>query len=398
MGVAHEPWLVALSLFVAIQGAYVGLNLALKLDAVRGVRRRPLLAGAALTLGVGIWAMHFVGMLAAKLPGPVDYLVLPTLLSFLVCVIVVALALLAASVHVPKPWSIGAAAVFMGLGIVSMHYIGMMALHASLHLDHDWLYVILSAAVAIGASALALWRCFGKGPKPSPTVAAIALGLAISGMHYTAMAGLTVRPRAGSVAALSPALSADLLAIVVAIIAFFVSGIFLLTLLPDRPDAGVEPNELAVLQPEVAAPASIAPTREAQKTPGRGPLGGAGQPSRRYADRLPVERAGATAFIHVDKVAGVQANGHYTFLFDGANDLFCPLPISDVADRLDPSKFVRVHRSHLVNLDHITSLKKVGDSTVLELAGDVRRTVPVSLARSGALKAQLGSRIGNSSV
>ena len=398
MSVAHEPWLVALSLFVAIQGAYVGLSLALKLGAARGVRRRSLLAGAALTLGVGIWAMHFVGMLAAKLPGPVDYLVLPTLLSFLVCVIVVAVALLAASVHGPAPWNLFAAAVFMGLGIVSMHHIGMTALHASLDLSHDRLYLALSTAVAIGASALALWRGFGKGPKPSPIVAALALGLAISGMHYTAMAGLTVRPRAGSVAVLSPVLSADLLAIVVAIIAFFVSGIFLLTLLPDRPDAGAKAGEVAAPPPDVSAPASAAPAREAPKIPGRGPLGGAGQPMRRYADRLPVERAGATDFIPVDKVAGVQANGHYTFLFDGANDLFCPLPISDVADRLDPSKFVRVHRSHLVNLDHIASLKKVGDSTVVELAGDIRRSVPVSRAQSGALKVRLGARTGGSSV
>src|SRR5262249_56345211 len=89
MQVTHEPWLVALSLIVAIQGAYVGLSLAVQVAGAAGLRRRLLLAGAAISLGVAVWAMHFVAMLAAHLPFPVDYLVFPTLLSFLVCLILV---------------------------------------------------------------------------------------------------------------------------------------------------------------------------------------------------------------------------------------------------------------------------------------------------------------------
>ena len=101
MPVTHEPWLVALSLIVAIQGAYVGLSLAVQVGESAGLRRRLLLAGAALSLAVAIWSMHFVGMLAARLPFPVDYLVLPTLLSFLVCVIVVGAAVFAVSAGPP---------------------------------------------------------------------------------------------------------------------------------------------------------------------------------------------------------------------------------------------------------------------------------------------------------
>ena len=97
MGVSHEPWLVILSLIVAIQGAYVGLSLAVQVGGAVGLRRRLLLAGAAISLAVAIWAMHFVGMLAARLPFPVDYLVFPTLLSFLVCVLVVGAGVYAAS-------------------------------------------------------------------------------------------------------------------------------------------------------------------------------------------------------------------------------------------------------------------------------------------------------------
>ncbi len=97
MPVTHEPWLVALSIIVAIQGAYVGLSLAVQIGDAVGMRRRLLLAGAAFSLGVAVWAMHFVGMLAARLSFPIDYLVFPTLLSFLVCVIVVGAAVYATS-------------------------------------------------------------------------------------------------------------------------------------------------------------------------------------------------------------------------------------------------------------------------------------------------------------
>src|SRR5258707_12886214 len=89
MPVTHEPWLVALSIIVAIQGAYVGLSLAVQIGDAVGMRRRLLLAGAAFLLGGAVWAMHFVGVLAARLSFPIDYLVFPRPLSFLVCAHVV---------------------------------------------------------------------------------------------------------------------------------------------------------------------------------------------------------------------------------------------------------------------------------------------------------------------
>ena len=83
MQVIYEPWLVLLSIVMAVQGAYVGFTLAVQLGDAVGVRRRVLLAGAAFSLAVAIWTMHFVGMLAARIPFPIDYLVFPTLLSLL---------------------------------------------------------------------------------------------------------------------------------------------------------------------------------------------------------------------------------------------------------------------------------------------------------------------------
>ena len=182
MPVTHEPWLVALSLVVAIQGAFVGLSLAVKIGAAVGVRRRLLLAGAAISLAVAIWAMHFVGMLAARLPTPIDYLVFPTLLSFLVCVLVVGAAVFAATAALLTPLRLALAAAFMGSGIASMHYIGMAALHESAHLMHAPNYVAASIVIAIAASGLALWLAGGTGSRPPLLLSASALGSAIAAM------------------------------------------------------------------------------------------------------------------------------------------------------------------------------------------------------------------------
>ena len=148
MPVTHEPWLVALSLFLAIQGSFVGLSLAVQVGDAVGLRRRLLIAAAAVSLAFAVWTMHFIGMLAARLPFPVDYLVLPTLLSFLICVIVVGAGVFAGVGGPLTPIRLAAAACGMGAGIFTMHYIGMAALHASATMLHAPAYVAASMAVA----------------------------------------------------------------------------------------------------------------------------------------------------------------------------------------------------------------------------------------------------------
>ena len=85
----HDPYLVALSVVIAILGGYTGFGLAARIRATPGVSRRVLLAGAAGFLAIGIWTMHFIGMLAAPIPADTVYLVLPTIISFLICALVV---------------------------------------------------------------------------------------------------------------------------------------------------------------------------------------------------------------------------------------------------------------------------------------------------------------------
>ena len=404
MPVTHEPWLVALSLFLAIQGSYVGLSLAVQVGEAVGLRRRLLIAAAAISLAFAVWTMHFIGMLAARMPFPVDYLVFPTLLSFLICVIVVGAAVFAAYAGPLTPARLAAAAVFMGLGIVSMHYTGMSALHASAHMTHSVAFVAGSVAVAIAASGLALWLANGRGGRPPLLLSATALGIAIAGMHYTAMAGVTIfpHPMPGSAA---PAISSDLLAIVVAIVAFLVSGIFLLTLVPDRAQQAAASEQAATPPAEIAQPAAAQEPVAPAAKPGNGadigadlgsggfaPLGGAGGPPRRAARHLPIERDGATHYVAVDDIVAIHANAHYTHIFDGRDQLFCPLAIGEVESRLDTARFARVHRSHIVNLDRVVGLKRAGDSGAVELPD--RSTVPVSRSRLGWLKARLNGRIG----
>ena len=236
MTIPHEPWLVALSIAIAIQGSFVGLSLARELDSAEGFRRRFVLAGSALTLATGVWSMHFVGMLAANFPSAIDYLVLPTLISFLICVLVVGAGVYAAHAWGSPALRIGVGGVGMGLGVSVMHYVGMSAVHLAGPTWHEPLYLVAAVLIAIGASAFALWALDSRPTRPRLFLGAVGLGLAISGMHYTAMAGMRLDPMCFDTSRFvgaESALSRNTLALLATIVAFGVSGAFLLSLVPD---------------------------------------------------------------------------------------------------------------------------------------------------------------------
>jgi DNA-binding LytR/AlgR family response regulator len=96
--------------------------------------------------------------------------------------------------------------------------------------------------------------------------------------------------------------------------------------------------------------------------------------------------------VAVEDIVAVHANAHYTHIFDGQDQFFCPLAIGEVESRLDTGRFARVHRSHIVNLDRVVGLKRAGDSGAIELPD--RSTVPVSRSRLGWLKARLNRSVG----
>ena len=148
----HDPYLVALSVVIAILGGYTGFGLAARIRGTPGVSHRVLLAGAAGFLAIGIWTMHFVGMLAAPLPAGTVYLVLPTIISFLICALVVGISLFFVSVGEPSLLRVLSSAVLLGVGIVSMHYVGMHGLAGGLAMEHDGTMAALSVLIAIAAA------------------------------------------------------------------------------------------------------------------------------------------------------------------------------------------------------------------------------------------------------
>ena len=391
----HDPYLVALSVVIAILGGYTGFGLAARIRGTPGVSRRILLSGAAGFLAVGIWTMHFIGMLAAPIPADTVYLVLPTIISFLICALVVGVSLFFVSVGESSQRRVVSSAVLLGAGIVSMHYVGIHGLAGDFAILHDNGMVLLSVVIAIAAAYGGLRAFIARQDGVRLTASSIAFGIAVSGMHYTAMEGMHFVPlsevthhHGGGLVA-----SPQILSVVVAVLCFVIAAGFLLSLVPDprRQTTGsavttapVAEATLATMSPDVGAPASFLRLTSA-------PLGGLGQPPRPApAPRLPVEGADGTHFINTADVRSVRADAHYTRVHDGTRERMCPWSISEAEAQLDPGLFVRVHRSHIVAIPHVTFVRKEGDGAVIELDGASPHRVPVSRAKIAEVKARLG--------
>jgi PAS domain S-box-containing protein len=198
--------LVALSVMIAMIASYAALELAGRVTAATGVSRFAWLAGGATAMGVGIWAMHYIAMLAFQLPVPVLYDVPEVLLSLLAAVFASAVALFVVSAKATDDnahhlgWSrLLVGSPVMGGGIASMHYIGMaaMRLPAMCHYSLPW--VFLSIFLAIVISGVALWLTFRFREEVrhftwQKAVSALVMGVAIPAMHYSGMAAVTFIP------------------------------------------------------------------------------------------------------------------------------------------------------------------------------------------------------------
>ncbi len=397
----HDPYLVALSVVIAILGGYTGFGLAARIRGTPGVSQRVLLSGAAGFLAIGIWTMHFVGMLAAPIPPDAVYLVLPTIVSFLICVLVVGVSLFFLSIGEPSQRRVISSAVLLGAGIVSMHYVGIHGLAGNFAILHDGAMILLSIAIAIVAAYGGLRVFLARQDGIRLIASSIAFGVAVSGMHYTAMYGMHFVPRSeamhhqlGGLAA-----SQQILSVVVAVLCFVIAAGFLLSLVPDPrrqtaavaalpidpPMATMAPVTAPVPPPEAGAIAAPPPR------PVAAPLGGLGQPPRAApAPRLPIEGANGTHFIDVADIRSVRADAHYTRVHDGTRERMCPWSISQAEAQLDPGLFVRVHRSHIVAIPHVSFVRKEGDGAVIELDGPSPHRVPVSRAKIAEVKARLG--------
>lgn len=194
--------LVALSIVVAVLASYAALQL-MRQVALASTRqsRHGWLSGGALAMGLGVWSMHFIGMLAYETGMPVTYDPGLTAFSMLVAVLSSGLALWVNSLpRLTLPMLIGSGVV-MGGGIASMHYTGMAAMQMDMTCEYDIALLTLSVLVAIGASTVALWLGGfflrqSRSRRLYRVLAAIFMGAAIAGMHYLGMAAMTMSPAA----------------------------------------------------------------------------------------------------------------------------------------------------------------------------------------------------------
>ncbi|MBV9880805.1 MAG: EAL domain-containing protein [Gemmatirosa sp.] len=212
---SYAPRLVALSVAIATLAAYVALDVAGRTRAARGRARAVWLAAGSAAMGVGIWSMHFVGMIAFRLHAS-PAIDAPTLtirydgpflvLSILVAFGASAFALGVASRSRLTPAAAGAASLSMGAAIAGMHYVGMAAMRMPADLSYDPTLVGASLVIAVTASGVALWLLARLGNATSRAErwakcgAAAVMGTAIAGMHYTAMAAARFEPHAGVLA------------------------------------------------------------------------------------------------------------------------------------------------------------------------------------------------------
>jgi PAS domain S-box-containing protein len=185
---SYDFSLVALSILVACFASYTALDLGGRVRVSRGWARSGWLAIAAIAMGGGIWSMHFIAMLAFIMPMAVSFDLGLTAFSLVVAMAVTGIGFYVIGTRRATHLQFALSGLFMGVGIVAMHYTGMAAMRMPAHLHYDQIYVALSVFIAIGASTAALWLAFRTSVIWQKVVAAVVMGFAISGMHYTGMA------------------------------------------------------------------------------------------------------------------------------------------------------------------------------------------------------------------
>jgi two-component system, sensor histidine kinase and response regulator len=236
---SYNYYLVVLSVAISSLASYAALDLAGRVTAARGFIRLAWLSGGACAMGMGIWAMHYIGMLACSLPVPVGY-DWPTVAGSLLCAILAScVALFVVSRQRMTTFHLILGSLVMGSGVAAMHYIGMAAMRLSATRSYSVPLVALSVILAVLISLVSLWLAFNlrevrrnRGPKKFAS--ALLMGAAIPVMHYTGMAAVTFVPTR-TLPDLEHAVNISALGLsCIIVVTLFALGMTLLTALVDR--------------------------------------------------------------------------------------------------------------------------------------------------------------------
>jgi PAS domain S-box-containing protein len=247
---SYQYGLVVLSVVIAIVASYAALDLAGRVTSARGRVRFLWLSGGAIAMGTGIWSMHYIGMLAFRLPIPVLYDWPTVMLSLFAAVAASAIALFVVSREKMGLARALGGSLFMGGGIATMHYTGMAAMRLSAMCHWSSSLVVLSVVLAVVISFVALLLTFYFRRDTSPwnwrkIASAVVMGAAIPVMHYTGMAGASFTPSAAAMASWNHSYSVSagvLSATAVSIVTFIVLALAVTSSLAARrfAEQGVE--------------------------------------------------------------------------------------------------------------------------------------------------------------
>lgn len=227
MTIGYDPTLVVISVLIAIAGTLTGLTVITGYDQSGRGRYASSLIKAAIVIGGSIWSMHFVSMLAVRVPVFIDYNLIETIFSLYIAITGTLFGLFVVSRHRLGQMSIPVGGVCMGAAIGGMHYLGMDALRGCV-VSFDLASVLAAIGIAVLASSVALWFTFRKRGVLETLLGGFFLGAAIPSMHYTAMLGTRFDYLDVKITYSEPLLSQDMLALVITAATFVICGIFLL--------------------------------------------------------------------------------------------------------------------------------------------------------------------------
>ena len=238
--------LVIFSFVIAVFASYTALDLGGKERTTRGKGRFLWLLGGSVAMGVGIWSMHFVAMLAFQLSWPVNYQVGETLLSLVYALAASSLALWLLCYSQSNLLGLMTGGMLMGLAIASMHYTGMAAMEVQAVMEFNPWLVALSILIAIWASLAALWLAFyfqtaqTEGVNWPKIGSAVVMGIAISGMHYTGMAATHFRPAPNLPVMATAGINPTILATMIGVATVFLLSITLISSIIEQNFADLE--------------------------------------------------------------------------------------------------------------------------------------------------------------
>lgn len=362
---SYNLWLVLASILIALMATFTGLSLTRGLSALAIGQRQLRIVMAAIALGGGIWSMHFVAMLAMRFGRPVYYEMILTVASALIAILLAGVALLIMHFAPRTRGSMALSGAILGIGIVVMHYVGLGAMQGCRPVSSPASMALATGlAIALGITAVGI--AYGRRTGRNLLLASVVFGMAVAVVHFTAMIQTSFLP-ADLATATSPRLDNAQIAMLVLVSVFVISGAFLLS------------GASFMSRPPVTQPAPESAPRSPQPDTPPEP-----------AQRLPYERENRTHLVPFDGVLAIHAEGHYTTAWLETGAVFCPWSITQAEARLPPG-FMRVHRSWIINLARVSAYERAKDHgyCLFQDAPGLTR-VPVARTRIPPLREALG--------